>query len=103
MVNIDTNFTNITSLTGLLRWSIDPYMQLIGAVALPLIFLLPVMIIWANMPAHRPIIVSGYIISIGVVMQGLFNPPIAVLFLFIAAAVITPIIYYGLFKRGTNE
>ena len=103
MVAIDTNFTNITSVTGLLRWSMDPYMQLIGAVALPLIFLLPVMIIWANMPSHRPIIASGYILTIGIIMQGLFNPPIAVLFLFIATAVITPIIYYGLFKRGPNE
>ena len=97
----DTNVTNITS--QLLRWSLTPYIQILGPLAMPLIFLLPVLIIWSNIPTHKPLIVAGYMLGVGFIMFQLFDAPVAILFQFIAVAVTTPIFYYGLFKRGPYE
>jgi membrane-bound ClpP family serine protease len=97
----DTNVTNLTH--NLLRWSIQPYINILGPLALPLIFLLPVLIIWSNIPTHKPIIVAGYMLAVGFIMFQLFDANVALLFQFITVLLTAPIFYYGLFKRGPNE
>ena len=97
----DTNVTNITS--QLLRWSLQPYIQILGPLAMPLIFLLPVLIIWTNIPTYKTAIVAGYMFAVGFIMFQIFPTPAALFFQFISVALATPIFYYGLFKRGPYE
>lgn len=100
---IDFNFTNITSGTGILKWSLDPFIDILGPLAMPLIFLLPVLIIWSDVPIHKPLVMSGYMMAVGFICWQLFDAPVAILFQFIAVMSATPIFYWGLFKRGPSD
>ena len=97
----DTNVTNITH--DLLRWALSPYIDILGPLAMPLIFLLPVLIIWNNIPTYKTAFVAGYMFAVGFIMFQLFDAPIAILMQFIAVLIATPLFYYGLFKRGPYE
>ena len=98
----DTNISNITGI-GILRWSLQPFIDILGPMAMPMIFLLPVLIIWTNIPTHKPLIVAAYMLSVGFVCFQLFDPGVAIFFQFIVVALTAPIFYFALFKRGPYE
>lgn len=98
----DMNITNITNF-GWLRWSLQPFQDILGPILFPMIFLLPVMIIWNTIPSHKPMIVGGYVLGVGFIMWQLFDSNISRVFLLITVLILVPIFYYGLWKRGPNE
>ena len=95
---VDINASNITSL----RWMIQPYINILGPFAFPLIFMLGLMIVWSNVPTDKMFVVFGYMLILGFIGFNLFDPVIAIAFQILTGIPFAAILYLGLFKKGYN-
>ena len=100
----DSNISNLTGPNGLglLKWSLGAY-SILGPFALPMLFLLPIMIIWRQVPTAKYLVIAAYMLVVGFVMFQLFDPMAGLLFQVIAVFAAAPIFYFAFFKKGVYE